>query len=84
MNAKTIALGLIVIIFGTFSVVYYEIVIQIFSTNRDVLKDIQGLKNLLVVSNDEAEIKRLISQSNELYDSLKNEAEALYAAFVVI
>ena len=34
MNAKTIALGLIVIIFGTFSVVYYEIVIQIVAEKR--------------------------------------------------
>ena len=37
MNAKTIALGLIVFIFGTFSVIYYEIVIQIVADKRDIL-----------------------------------------------
>ena len=70
MNAKTIALGLIVLVFGTFSVVYYEIVIQIFATKRDVLREIQVYKNLLLESNDETEIIRILSFSDELYNSI--------------
>jgi hypothetical protein len=61
MNAKTIALGFIVFIFGTFSVIYYEIVIQTVATRKDVLMSLKSLREQLVVAYDEDEIIRLLN-----------------------
>jgi len=53
MSAKIKSLGFIVVIFVGLSVVYYEIVIGTVSKEKEVLIQLQSLKDELVLSSDE-------------------------------
>lgn len=84
MNARIQALGLIGLIFVTFSIIYYEIVIQTVNSKRPVLHELATLHHHLIQDSDIELILQEIERADELYYSIEKEAETLYAAFNLI
>ena len=84
MNAKIRSIGFIVVIFVTFSIVYYEIVIGIVAKDRVYLEDLTYIRKRLVISDNEAEIQKLIAQADKEYAMIEQEIETMYRAFVVV
>jgi len=84
MNAKIKALGLIVIMFVTISIVFDEIVINLVAVKMPSLIRLAELHHKLVVSNDEEEIIKYLAESDKLFAGIEKDAESLYGTFEVI
>jgi len=84
MNAKIKALGLIVIMFVTISIVFDEIVINLVASKMPSLIRLAELHHKLVVSNDEEEIIKYLAESDKLFAGIEKDAESLYGTFEVI
>ena len=78
MAAKITAKGYIVLLYVIFSVIYYEIVIQLVSVKKPILIHVSELGHMLTHSNDENEILRLLEECNTLYKTIEKDAISLY------
>ena len=84
MNAKIKALGGVVVMFVIFSVIEFELVIQVVSVKKPILSSINSIHHKLVLSHDEHEILDYIHQCDELFDNVKNYTDELYSSFLTI
>lgn len=75
---------MISLIFVTFSIIYYEIVIQTINAKKPILHELASLHHHLVKDHNIPLILAEIARADELYGSIEKEAETLYAAFNLI
>ena len=84
MNAKIRSLGVVVFIFVTWSIIYYEIVIETVSSKRQNLELLNTKREQLLALDDEVAIRRILREADDIYSIVGPEAEPLYSAFGII
>jgi len=84
MNARIKAIGMLGAMYVLITCVFYEVVIQAVSNKTPVLEKISALESVLINSGNLTEINLLLNESDRLYESIKDDADTLYAAFLVI
>ena len=84
MATKINAISMLVIMITIFSIIYYEIVIDIASRQKGTLLELDQIKNDLQKASVEQEILDLVSKSDELYNQIKLDVDDLYSAFTII
>ena len=70
MNAKIKSLGIVVAIFVTISIFYYETVIETVHYKRPVLNELWVIHHDVAHSHDEREIISLIERADFLFESI--------------
>jgi len=81
MDARIQAQGIIMVLYVIFTVVYYEIVIDLVAAKKPVLLRLQHIKNLLLKDRNEEDILRHIEESNTLLASFGTNVDSLYNSF---
>lgn len=49
-----------------------------------MFKDVEAIKKVLVISDDEAAIKQMITRSDNMFNGVIDDAESLYNAFAMV
>ena len=70
--------------FVFFSIVYYEIVIGIASAEKGNLRELSGIKKEIGKLSDQAAIQEMVKKSDDLYESIADDAVSIYNAFIII
>jgi len=84
MNTKTKAIGIFILCFTIFSIIYYEIVINYVAEIKDEFHELGELRSKLSTSSDQGVILELTGQSDKLFEEIRDASEILFNAFQVI